>query len=464
MRSTSAKIFIPCLVDAFLLCFATLLAGVLGECNVTLGRSYVDAMGVLSIITLCFFASILIVEIISVFKISDSTFHTVFIAASLLGFVLFSPDFISYLFLRGVTVNIQAFDCLNFAFFALLTLSIIYFWDFTYKLGGNRRFAVLTIAFATACVALHIGLSFKDLQIVAVAIYGAFILAAFVAVCVNVFRHGKDDVPFYTTSWLFSAVLGNCLVCTLGELKLIKLIPIGFTSFYSVIYIALFGLTYVAFAMRRDREALKATEYKLKYERVRSDALRDQIKPHYIFNSLAAIQSLYRKSFELGDRATSLFSKHLRANVEAGNVDLIPFEREVDNIEAYVELENMCYDRHFNVIYDIDFTDFDIPVLSLQPYIENAMRYSKVNEKQDGYIKISVQTENDVAIVEISDNGVGFDVKSVPASSCGIRNSRERFETLMGVTPKIVSAPSQGTVVTIEIPIKSEDKDEDNNR
>ena len=130
---------------------------------------------------------------------------------------------------------------------------------------------------------------------------------------------------------------------------------------------------------------------------------------------------------------------------------MLAFEKELDNIQVFVSLENLRREKPFKVIFDIDCTDFDIPVLSLQPYVENAIKYSKVNEKEDGYIRISSSEADGKVLLEISDNGVGFDLGAIRPSSCGIKNSRERFLLLIGTEPEIRSAPGRGTEVIIRL-------------
>ena len=220
---------------------------------------------------------------------------------------------------------------------------------------------------------------------------------------------------------------------------------------YASFFVLVYAVIYIYFIAGLDKRALKANRYKLQYETVKSQALRAQIKPHFVFNVLSSIKSLYRKDLESGDRAINLFSRHLRANVEALNVDFVPFEKELDNIQIYLALENFRQDKPFNVIFDIDCSDFDIPVLSLQPYIENAIKYSKVNQKEDGYIRISSSEADGEVLLEISDNGVGFDTGAIKPVSCGLRNARERFLLLVGAEPRIRSVPGKGTDITIRM-------------
>jgi sensor histidine kinase YesM len=90
-----------------------------------------------------------------------------------------------------------------------------------------------------------------------------------------------------------------------------------------------------------------------------------------------------------------------------------------------------------------------VPILSLQVYVENAIRYSKVNEIEGGYIEISSYEEGDKIIVEVNDNGVGFDVNDIKDTSFGIKNSRERFKLLLNAEIEIKSEIGSGTNVRI---------------
>ncbi len=442
----------------FVLLFSGVIAALISAaCDYTPKPFFFDSTDVLLIIVLCFLAVFVLVEIVSVFKISDSTFHTVLTSLALFCYIFFSDDFVNLLRNTDApTYLAQLFDSIQFGFFELLTLSLVYFWNYTYALSLKKRHAICLMVGAALCFAAYVGLYFVDLQLVGYFAYWIELCAVLLVQYREVYRNGKTDFSFFVTDTLLQAVLGLSLVETLCNARLIHSSAVGYASFYGLVCIVIFFLIYVAFAMRTDREALKASKYKLQYETVKSEALRAQIKPHFVFNSLAVIQSLYHKSLADGDKATNLFSKHLRANVEAVNTDLIPFERELDNIQVYIDLENMRQEHPFNVIFDVDYTDFEIPVLSLQPYIENAIRYSRINEKPDGYIKISsVRTDEDI-LLEISDNGVGFDTASISDKSCGIRNSHERFSMLMGVEPQIYSKQGEGTVVTLHIPFAKE--------
>lgn len=436
------------IIDVFLLFAGCVIAVIIGAAGIVPNEYYIYSVGVGCIIELCFYVVIVLVEIISVFKISDSTWHTLFIAASLLVYHLTGVDMTRFIGNFGAEWYVKIADAFNFLSFCLAVCALINFWNYTFKTNLPRKFVVSVIVAAIVCPSVYVAVDFFGLGIIAYCLFMAAITPTFVYIYNKIHSEGNNNSMFIATKAVFFTLAGAALttnVCTAFSFP-----ANGFPVFQELPVIIVFLSIYAAFAMRTDREALKASEYRLQYERVKSQALREQIKPHFIFNTLAAIQSLYHEDVEEGDRAINLFSRHLRTNIEASNTDFIPFDKELDNIQVYIDLENMRLSDNIEVIFDIDYTDFSVPMLSLQPYIENAIKHSHINEREDGFIRISSQLTDDGIEVEIADNGVGFDTNSIPSSSCGIRNSSERFYLLMGVTPEIISAPDMGTTVKIK--------------
>jgi hypothetical protein len=183
------------------------------------------------------------------------------------------------------------------------------------------------------------------------------------------------------------------------------------------------------------------------YASAKQEALRGQIKPHFVFNCLTAIEDSYHKDRISGDKAMTMFAKHLRTDVDSMDIDLVPFSQELDAIFNYVGLENLRLEKKFQVLFDIDFQDFLIPPLSLQPLVENAIKYSKTNEKEDGFIQIrSFKRDDGLVEIDIEDNGVGFDPAQTAPNSKGIRNVQERMALLLKATLSIESKPGQGTI------------------
>ncbi|MEG2688589.1 MAG: hypothetical protein RSA24_05420, partial [Clostridia bacterium] len=127
------------------------------------------------------------------------------------------------------------------------------------------------------------------------------------------------------------------------------------------------------------------------------------------------------------------------------------------NINNYCALESMRVGYDIPLLFDNEIIDFDVPILSLQPLVENAIKYSKIYEKENGYIQIASYETTDSIIVEVRDNGIGFDPSTVTAKSTGIKNITERFKFMMNATVSTKSEVDVGTTVKIEIPkIKNE--------
>lgn len=202
------------------------------------------------------------------------------------------------------------------------------------------------------------------------------------------------------------------------------------------------------------RKLIRMNELEHEVEQAKLRALTAQIKPHFVFNSLNAIQAQYHKNLDDGDSALQNFARHLRSTIVAADGEnLIPFDAEVQNVLNYFDLENLRADGALTLLLDLNERDFSLPELSLQPFVENAVKYADTQSVKDGYIKLSSERTETAVVVTISDNGKGFDPEQ-PRSGVGIDNSCERLKRLAGADVKIESQPNKGTHVTVTIPIK----------
>jgi hypothetical protein len=247
--------------------------------------------------------------------------------------------------------------------------------------------------------------------------------------------------------------VGYFAYASVAILDIDKYLIYGSESFPSM---AMLISSFFIFLMLLDKTLRLAKEEKeknqrvLDYDRVKQESLREQIKPHFIFNCLTAIENSYHQDTEAGDEAMNLFAHHLRSDADSMGVDLIPFEDEITNTMNYVALENLRIEKPFHLLLDVNYQDFTVPPFSLQPLVENSIKYSKVNEKKDGFIVISssLDSEGNV-VISVSDNGVGYDVSKVTSHSVGIKNLSERFQILLDAKLSVVSTLGKGTKTTI---------------
>ena len=179
-----------------------------------------------------------------------------------------------------------------------------------------------------------------------------------------------------------------------------------------------------------------------------------QIQPHFLFNALNTIRALYAKDPPLADRTLEDFSAYLRQNLESlGQSDLVPIAKELEYTRLYAEIEELRF-PNVRVEYRIEDDCFELPALTLQPLVENAIRHG-VRSRKEGVVTVSTSREGAFHVITVRDNGAGFDVKQQAAqdgSHIGIRNVKERVEQMCGGRMIVESEPGNGAGVTLLIP------------
>ncbi len=181
-----------------------------------------------------------------------------------------------------------------------------------------------------------------------------------------------------------------------------------------------------------------------------------QLQPHFLYNTLNTIYFLCDKDPEKAQEAISRFSDYLRQNLDSlTDYELIPFENELEHTDTYLWIEKLRFEERLEIIYDIQCKDFRLPVLTLQPLVENAVKHGICAREDGGAVKISSVETDDSYIVTISDNGIGFDAKAAPdpaVSHNGIKNVEGRLKGMCSATLTINSIPGEGTSAVITIP------------
>lgn len=190
----------------------------------------------------------------------------------------------------------------------------------------------------------------------------------------------------------------------------------------------------------------------------RMHLLTAQIQPHFIHNTLNTIYSLCDEDVEDTKQAICDFSDYLRTSFEAMDItEPVPFQKELDHIMFYLSIEKRRFLDKLNVEYDIQTTDFTLPVLTIQPLVENAVRHGIRQRSTPGKLFIQTRETDSAYEIVVKDDGAGFDPSSAASEEdgrkhLGISNSRTRLQKLSGGTLDIISEPEAGTTVTVRIP------------
>ena len=220
-------------------------------------------------------------------------------------------------------------------------------------------------------------------------------------------------------------------------------------------------LLYQRSRISEQAEELIASERKLIEERELINDMKirlvlSQIKPHFLFNALNAIYYLIEKSPMQAQAAIDSFSDYLRGNMEAlEHTALIPISQEMKHVKSYLRLEEMRFQDELEVIYDVKALNFDVPALSVEPIVENAVKHGISQNENGGYVKISTDETEAGYEIKVEDNGAGFNVGDIGNDGrlhVGIANVRTRLESMAKGTLTIESEIGKGTCATIFIP------------
>ncbi len=186
-----------------------------------------------------------------------------------------------------------------------------------------------------------------------------------------------------------------------------------------------------------------------------------QINPHFTYNTLTAIAAMCDSTPQQAKHLTIDFARYLRHNLDTLNcTDTIPFEKELEHVECYLKIEKARFRERLNVIYSIRCKDFKLPPLTVQPLVENAVKHGVTKRAAGGTVKISAYTEGKYNVVEIIDDGVGFDTEAAPSkgeSHVGLSNVENRIRRMCRGTLDVKSTPGVGTRITICIPRRKGD-------
>lgn len=203
---------------------------------------------------------------------------------------------------------------------------------------------------------------------------------------------------------------------------------------------------------------LAEQERKLTERRI--SAMMSQIRSHFIFNILATISTYCKSDAKKADDALIRFSRYLRRNIKILEEEgLIDFQTELEQLEDYIALEQLRFQDMITFVKDIEVISFQIPPLTIQPIVENAIKHGLVEQDRSGTIMLKTEREDGVIVITITDDGVGFVPQECEKEdSIGIKNVRFRLESMVKGSLDIESAPGKGTKVTIKIPVKEVEK------
>jgi len=226
--------------------------------------------------------------------------------------------------------------------------------------------------------------------------------------------------------------------------------------------------------LERSEKDKQMAELKHKGSELEMQALRAQMNPHFIFNSLNSINRfILQNNRAQASEYLTKFSKLVRLILQNSQASLITLESELESLELYLNLEALRFNYHFNykisVPKDMDISALQVPPLILQPYVENAIWHGLMHKEEKGQLDVEISEEDDYLYFKITDNGIGREKAAALASksatkhkSMGLRITAHRIaiqNSQMTESPVTINdlvnadGSSAGTEVTIKMPV-----------
>lgn len=224
------------------------------------------------------------------------------------------------------------------------------------------------------------------------------------------------------------------------------------------VYLAVISLAHAFYFYRRSQEREKhALELEAGLATARLEALRMQLQPHFLFNSLNAIAELVHQDPDAADAMLVALSSLLRLSLETSSEQEIPLERELEFINHYLAIEHVRLGDRVQVEIDVPspLRGALVPTFLLQPLIENSIRHGLEPRGGKGHLRVSAWQNNHQLHLSITDNGVGFSGSDPLREGIGLSNTRARLHALFGTEASFFISGTEGVQIEITLPYRT---------
>jgi two-component system LytT family sensor kinase len=202
-------------------------------------------------------------------------------------------------------------------------------------------------------------------------------------------------------------------------------------------------------------QRVAAAQLERRLTEARLEALRLQLHPHFLFNTLNAISAFVEVDPERARRMIARLGELLRRTLDGGAAAELPLSRELDLLVPYLEIQRIRFGDRLSIELDVldGAGDALIPALMLQPLVENAVEHGVKRTVDGARVRLSAKRSGDRLRLEIADNGPG---PTGGGAGVGLANTLARLSELYGDAHSFELRPvaTGGTIVTIELPFK----------
>lgn len=212
-------------------------------------------------------------------------------------------------------------------------------------------------------------------------------------------------------------------------------------------------------------ERLAASELQRQFASAQLQALRMQLQPHFLFNTLHTISGLIDEDKSAAERMIARLSDFLRMSLEAARAPVITLRDELRFVRLYLDIEHVRFEDRLSVDFEIDLATENalVPAWILQPLVENAIRHGVAHREFDARITVRALRAAGELVLSVEDNGPGnVSPPPSPGSGLGLVNTRARLETLYGPNQQLhlLRRDDGGAEARVVLPYTSEGQEE----
>jgi signal transduction histidine kinase len=232
-------------------------------------------------------------------------------------------------------------------------------------------------------------------------------------------------------------------------------------------YWAIAGLSHAVLYYRESRErALRASQLETQLVEARMSALRQQLQPHFLFNTLHAVSTLMHRDVEAADRTLMQLSDLLRMTLENLGQQESTLKVELEFLSKYLEIEQTRFADRLVVRFEVEPEALDalVPTLLLQPLVENAIKHGVSKKSGAGHIDIRARPDNGKLWIEVRDDGCGLSETALTAlqKGIGVSTTRARLQHQFGADFRFeFHRLEEGVAVVVVVPWRTEARQEE---
>ncbi len=311
---------------------------------------------------------------------------------------------------------------------------------------------------------------------VSFSLWGLFVIMLFIGHFTEIFYYTLPDGSFYLTRWTPLLFLPLISILTVNLISLIrkrnKLSKRYFYAFFSCILLMMISMLIHAFFFTTlILNIAMALGSLIMYILILTDQIDQhirqktmianqnanimvlQMRPHFIYNTMTSIYYLCEQNPKKAQQVILDFTTYLRRNFNAiASTETIPFSNELEHVRAFLSVEIVQFEDNLSVTYDIPHTRFRLPALTLQPLVENAVKYGMDPDAAPLEIIIQTRETDQGSVITVKNTGPAFDPENAFRQNGALANIRQRLSMMCHGSISIESTESKGTVVTVIIP------------